>query len=65
VRAPGVKWHHDFARPAPRVLGYNHWGAFMKNQRQDWEQVWSLPVTKLEQLAPLIALGVAVMVAWL
>jgi hypothetical protein len=36
----------------------------MKNHQQDWEHVWQLPVTKLERLAPLIALGVAVIVAW-
>jgi hypothetical protein len=47
------------------VLGYNESGGHMKKQEQDWEYVWSLPVTKLEQLAPLIALGAALIVAWL
>jgi hypothetical protein len=37
----------------------------MEKHRQDWEQLWSLPVSKLEQLAPLVALGLAVMFAWL
>lgn len=37
----------------------------MSKHRQDWEQQWSLPVSKLEQLAPLVALGLAVVFAWL
>ncbi len=37
----------------------------MKNQSKDWEQLWSMPVGKLERLAPLVALGIAVIVAYL
>jgi hypothetical protein len=31
----------------------------------EWNQVWSEPSTRLERFAPLVAVGIAVVIAWL
>lgn len=35
----------------------------MKTSMQDWDKQWSAPSTKLGQLAPALALGLAALVA--
>ena len=37
----------------------------MKMALQDWEKQWTAPSTGLEQLAPLLALGLAALIALL
>lgn len=40
--------------------------AVMNKRIDEWDELWSVePVSKAERLAPLIALGVALLIAWL
>jgi len=37
----------------------------MNTAKNEWEQQWRAPWTGFEPLAPLLALGLAVVIAWL
>jgi hypothetical protein len=51
--APGARFDHGLLEEV------------MKTAMQDWEQQWSAPLTGLDQLAPLLALALAAIIALL